>query len=130
MARAPKAHDARASTTRRGADAEQAVAEYLAQLGYRIVDRNFRAPGGEIDIIAYEGDVLCFVEVRSRADDAFGHPLETIDRRKMGRITRAARSYLASLRGPWPEMRFDAVGVLVREPLEIELVRDAFEVTP
>ena len=56
----------RASTTERGARAEQLAVARLEREGYRIVRRNFRAPGGEIDIIAWDGDVLCFVEVRSR----------------------------------------------------------------
>jgi putative endonuclease len=116
-----------ASTSVRGAHAEQLAADYLIDHGYRIVERNWRKNGGELDIIAYDGDVLCFVEVRSRDSDDFGDPLETIDQRKIRRIVRTARAYLATIRGPWPDMRFDAVGVLMSNPPRIELVKDAFE---
>ncbi|OGQ83302.1 MAG: YraN family protein [Deltaproteobacteria bacterium RIFOXYA12_FULL_58_15] len=117
----------RETTTRRGQRAESLAATYLEGLGYRIVARNFHARGGEIDIIAFDGEVLCFVEVRSRQGVKFGTPLETIDRRKIRRVATAARSYLEKLERPWPRMRFDAVGIVMSVPPNIELVRDAFE---
>ncbi len=115
------------STTARGRVAERLAATFLEQEGYRIVRRNFRAPGGEIDVIAWDDDVLCFVEVRSREHTRHGHPLETIDARKIRRVVRAAHAYLDEVPAPWPEMRFDAVGIVLTDPPEIELVRDAFE---
>lgn len=115
------------STTVRGARAEEIAVAHLEGEGYRVVRRNFRAPGGEIDIIAWDGDVLCFVEVRSREHTRHGDPLETIDTRKIRRVVRAAHAYLDDVRPPWPEMRFDAVGIVLTEPPAIDLVRDAFE---
>ncbi|MFC1610595.1 YraN family protein [Myxococcota bacterium] len=115
------------STTARGSRAETLASEYLEQQGYQIVTRNFRTANGEIDLIAYDGPVLCFVEVRSRKSTAFGDPLETIGRQKINRVVRAARAYLDHLDGPWPQMRFDAVGIVMSDPPQIELVRDAFE---
>ncbi|MEL6545588.1 MAG: YraN family protein, partial [Myxococcota bacterium] len=94
---------------------------------YRLVVRNYRGDGGEVDIIAWDGPVLCFVEVRARADASFGDPLETIDRAKIARIGRAARDFLEQLPRPWPAMRFDAVGVLLGPPIELHIVQDAFE---
>jgi putative endonuclease len=117
------------TTTRRGARAEALAWDYLAAQGYRLVARNHRAKGGEVDLIAYDGAVLCFIEVRARSSDELGTPLETIDRPKQLRIIRAARDYLAVLKPPWPEMRFDAVGILLVDPPELELVRGAFEAT-
>jgi putative endonuclease len=115
------------STTVRGARAEEMAVAHLQGEGYRVVRRNFRAPGGEIDIIAWDGDVLCFVEVRSRDDTVHGDPLETIDTRKIRRVVSAAHTYLDEVPAPWPEMRFDAVGIVLSDPVEIDLVRDAFE---
>jgi len=114
-------------TTARGAAAEDLAAAHLAAQGYRIIERNYRAPGGEIDLVAYDGDVLCFIEVRSLARDDHGSPLETITQRKIARVVRAARAYLEDLPAPWPVMRFDAVGIVMSEPPRIELVREAFE---
>jgi putative endonuclease len=116
------------TATVRGRRAEQLAETHLQRAGYRIVARNHRCAGGEVDIIAFDGDVLCFIEVRARATDALGHPLETIDKRKIRRVAIAARDYINGLRGPWPEMRFDAIGILLHDPPEITLVRGAFEV--
>jgi len=123
----PSASSTGPSRTARGAAAEELAAGHLISQGYRIVARNHRCAGGEIDIIAYDGDTLCFVEVRSLANPEHGDPLETIDRRKIGRVVRAARNYLETLSGPWPEMRFDAIGIVLTEPPDIRLVREAFE---
>ena len=116
-------------TSRRaaGARAEALAAEHLEKLGYRIIQRNFRCAEGEVDLIAWDGAVLCFIEVRSRATDDFGDPLETIGPQKIRRVVMAARAYLQNFQGIWPEMRFDAVGILMLEPPKLTLVRDAFE---
>jgi putative endonuclease len=111
----------------RGARGEELALEFLAQRGYRLVVRNHRCPRGEIDIVAWDGDVLCFVEVRARTPSRFGTALETIDARKMHRIVCAARDFLRSLPAPWPAMRFDAVGVQLTQPPSFELVQGAFE---
>ncbi len=103
--------------------------DYLERQGYRIIACNHRCEGGEVDIVAWQGEVLCFVEVRARTNVDYGEPLETIDARKRSRIARAARDFLQSWRGAWPEMRFDAVGIVLGEPPEITLVQDAFDVT-
>ncbi len=124
MTRAP----VRPTTRARGAASEELAARYLEREGYQIIARNFSTAGGELDLVARDGDVLCFVEVRSRQDDAHGDPLETIDRRKRRRIIHAARAYLEALAQPWPEMRFDAVGIVLSDPPRVTLVRDAFEV--
>ena len=116
------------TTRARGQQAEGLAAAHIEALGYRLVERNFRCAAGEVDLIAWDGSVLCFIEVRSRATADFGDPLETIGPQKIRRIVRAAREYLSRLDGPWPEMRFDAIGVLTSStPPEITLVRGAFE---
>lgn len=94
---------------------------HLERQGYVIVGRNVRTKGGELDVVARDGDVLCFIEVRRRdkAEDA----LFSIDAKKQARVTRAARAYLGTLTSI-PRCRFDVV-VVARD--RCDLVRGAFE---
>jgi putative endonuclease len=86
----------------------------------RIVERNFRARGGEIDIVAREGDVLVFVEVRFREDEEFGSPEETVRFGKRRRIVSAARAYLGRIPpSSWKEARFDVVAVAGTGPAAV-----------
>lgn len=99
-------------TNRRIGDAgEAAAARYLMKKGYKIVVRNFRCRTGEIDIIAYDGDCLVFVEVKTRRSVQYGRPAEFVDKRKRRRIISAAYMYL---RGEEPELRFDVIEVMYR----------------
>jgi putative endonuclease len=83
----------------------------------RVVERNFRARGGEIDIIAREGDVLVFVEVRFREGEEFGAPEETVGPAKRRKIAAVAREYLGRIPlSSWKEARFDVVGVVGTGP--------------
>lgn len=120
---------------RRGEVAEALAEAYLAGQGYRTLARRFRVPAGEIDLIAYDGDVLAFVEVRSARGEAFGHPLASVTPRKQARVVRAARAFLAQLPAPWPPMRFDAIGVCFAgaddaSDVAYALVRGAFDAGP
>ena len=92
----------------RGAAAEGLAARFLAARGLTIVQRNYRCRGGEIDLIARDGETLVFVEVRLRRNRAFGTAAESITAAKRRRLRLAARHYLARL-GREPPCRFDAV---------------------
>jgi len=95
-----------------GRAAEEAVCRLLAERGWRIEARNVRGRGGEVDIVAREGDTLAFVEVRYRGRDDFGLPEESVDRRKRLRIASAARSYLTAVPpASWKTARFDVAAV-------------------
>lgn len=87
---------------------EERAAEYLAQKGYEIVQRNYSTRYGEIDIIARDKDILVFVEVKTKTDDYFGKPEEMVDRRKLGRIRRMATTYLE---GKEVACRIDVVAI-------------------
>jgi putative endonuclease len=77
-----------------------------------VIARNYRAGGGEIDLVARSGDRLFFVEVRSREDASFGSPEESVDLPKRRRIVRAARHYLSSVpAASWREARFDVIAI-------------------
>ena len=73
-----------------------AILPAIRAAGFRIVTTNYRCPHGELDIVAEQADLLCFVEVRSRASAELGAPEETIDRRKRARVIHAAEHYLAT----------------------------------
>lgn len=96
----------------RGREAEETAARHLESMGMEIVARNVRAGGGEIDLVARDGDTLVFVEVRFRDGSAFGPPEETVGVPKRLRVARAARGYLADAApAGWREARFDVVAV-------------------
>ena len=95
-----------------GALGEDAAVGLLQAGGYRIVARNHRCRRGEVDIIAEKGELLVFVEVRTRATALFGGPEETVNVRKQRRVIAAARDYLAQRRGPAKAARFDVIAVV------------------
>ena len=106
----------------RGAAAEGLAAKFLAARGLVIVQRNYRCRGGEIDLIVRDGEVLVFVEVRLRRNQAFGTAAESITAAKRRRLRLAARHYLARL-GREPPCRFDAVLLDALETKNIEWLR-------
>jgi putative endonuclease len=108
---------------------EQAALDYLQNLGMKLFEKNFRIRAGEIDLIMWDKDVLVFVEVRTRSNDAFGLPVETIDRTKRGKIVKTARHFLAKRKiSPEIRCRFDLVGILTLpgKPPKINHIANAF----
>lgn len=91
-----------------GRRAEEAAAHRLEELGYVILDRNFRTRRGEIDIIARDGPVMVFVEVKGRSGSTFGGAAGAVGGLKRRRIIGAARAYLAARRLDSP-VRFDVI---------------------
>src|SRR5690606_2608835 len=73
-----------------GRAGEERAARHLVARGYEILDRNWRCPQGELDIVAERGGMLCFIEVKTRRGLGFGHPFEAIDERKRRRLWRLA----------------------------------------
>ena len=117
--------DQRQAFGKRGEDL--ACAE-LEKLGYVIVDRRFRTRCGELDIVARDGGVLVFVEVRARSGGSFGTPFETVTWRKRQRISQMAVSYLCVKRLAMVACRFDVVSIIEQHGTRtIELVRGAFD---
>jgi putative endonuclease len=92
----------------KGAAAEQAAADYLTACGLKLVARNYRCRGGEIDLIMQDGASLVFVEVRERASAGFGGAAASITATKQARIHLAAQHYLMRKSLDLP-CRFDAV---------------------
>jgi putative endonuclease len=100
----------------------------LRKKGFTVVARNYRPPagGGEIDLIAYDGGKLVFVEVKTRAGTDFGAPGEAVDQQKRTFIERAARDYARRREVDWNQVRFDIVDVVLGDPPRVELFMDAF----
>lgn len=110
-----------------GLRGEGVARRFLEERGYRILEENFTCPWGEIDLIAQEGEVLVFVEVKARRSTRFGRPVEAVHRRKQRQILRVAEAYMRSRRVKVP-CRVDVVAVEfprgASEPA-VELIRDA-----
>ncbi len=114
-------------TVGRGRVAQRAAEDHLARAGYRIVGRNWTSKAGEIDLIAFDGPILCFVEVKARSSRRYGPAIAAVDRRKQRRIARAA-SLLLSLSGHRGPCRFDVLGLDRQEGgWQVTLIRGAFE---
>ncbi len=97
-----------------GAYGERVAAAFLRRYDYRILTRNYRTTRGEIDLICRYRDVLVFVEVRTRASEDFGRPIETIDAAKQDALRFAAQRYLVLLDRDDIHYRFDAVEVMLK----------------
>jgi putative endonuclease len=113
-----------------GREGEEKAVLYLKNNGYRIIERNFKNKLGEIDVIARQKDVICFVEVRSRQGGlSHGDTLESVGPLKQMRLSRLAVSFLKT-RDLWGQKaRFDVVSVSLSESLDsIVLIKDAFPV--
>lgn len=112
-----------------GQQGERRAERFLRSLGYAIVERNYRTPRGEIDLVAKDRDTLVFVEVRTRRRDGFGGPLASVGRQKQRQISNTALHYLthSGLRDR-AAARFDVIGI-VGEGRRADLthVKAAFE---
>ena len=94
-----------------GRRGEQIAADWLIERGYTLLDRNWRCPSGELDLILRDGPTMVFAEVKTRSSFEFGHPFEAITARKAARLRRLAAAWCRE-RGPGVgELRIDAVAV-------------------
>lgn len=112
-----------------GAYYEQAAGRYLEQLGYEILEYNYRCRSGEIDIIAKDGAYVVFCEVKYRADSRKGDPLEAVDTRKQNVIFRCAMYYLAEHHLNDVPCRFDVIGIQGQdgsEDAKVTYIKNAF----
>jgi putative endonuclease len=105
-------------------------AAYLRSLGFRVVASGYRTPEGEVDLIAWDGDQLVFIEVKSRQSDA--PPEDAVGFQKQQRVIRAAHSYIARYRHHERSYRFDILAITALPGSEpaFRLLRDAFRESP
>ncbi|MEM7353041.1 MAG: YraN family protein [Acidobacteriota bacterium] len=115
-------------TRAQGRLSEATAVDWLRRQGYQITERNVTSRVGEIDVVARDGDTLCFVEIKARSTHTYGSAIESISPQKQRRIARAAALYLARKPFAGP-CRFDVLAMdLGERGWRFDLVRDAFSV--
>lgn len=127
------------TTSKIGKIGEQLAQDYLFRRGFRFVCSNFKVPvgrnrkgvlvTGEIDLIAYEDDILCFIEVKTRSSDDFSTPLSAVDLRKQRQIVRTAKKYRKIFHLENVRFRYDAIGIVLNDKKapKIEYFRGFFD---
>ncbi len=102
-----------------GNSGEALAADYLDREGYEILERGFRCPRGEVDIIAYKGDTLHFVEVKTRCGKGFGEPKEAVDEKKLERMYKTASFYLLDNGEDYGRYSFDVIEIKLNHIREV-----------
>lgn len=112
-----------------GLKGESLAVRFLETKGYKILSKNYRTFVGEIDIIAQDGETVVFIEVKTRTNDSFGYPFESVHRKKRRKLRDLALLYLKK-QGKELPVRFDVLSIMLTESgtKEIEHIKDAFEV--
>ena len=107
---------------------EDLAHRFLRRKGLTVVARNFRerSGAGEIDLVAWHGGSLVFVEVKTRASEEYGPPEAAVDAEKRIAVRRTAREYMRRSGVEWGKTRFDIVSVVLEHPVRIEWLQDAF----
>lgn len=106
------------TTKMTGNHGEQIAEKYLIDKGYEILEKNFLVYGGEIDIIAKKDEIVVFVEVRLRKNDAFVHPVETVSKAKIRSILRAMYEYMEDHNLGEENTRLDVIGLIPKPKIE------------
>ncbi len=114
-----------------GKEGEAIAVQFLTELGYKILDRNFRSQQGEVDIIAKDGDQLVFVEVKTYSIGSFGTPLGAVGRSKKESLIHAARTYLMKNNIKNVNCRFDVLAIYRswQGLSNFDHIKDAFHVS-
>ncbi len=115
------------SSKQTGNYGEDLAAQYLKKLGYKILERNYRIRGGEIDIVAKDGPTLVFVEVKTRYSHEFGNPVESMTYWKIKSLLKTALFYIQKINWGEKEYRLDFISVdFAEDPKnpKIELIKN------
>jgi putative endonuclease len=112
-----------------GRRGEDLAHRFLRRQGFTIVARNYRLASGdaEADLIAWEGETLAIVEVKTRDSAAYGPPERAVGPEKQRHLVRVAREYARKIDTPWNRVRFDVVTVILAPAPQLVLLRSAFE---
>lgn len=110
-----------------GKEGEDRAARFLKKQGYRILERNYSTPQGEIDLIALHRGEIVFVEVKTRTNEAYGAPELAVNPRKQMRMIKAALGYIKYKKLHQVPCRFDVVAISAATEKEIDLIENAFE---
>jgi putative endonuclease len=116
------------SRIKTGKKGEEIAVRHLQKLGYRILERNYRCPLGEIDVVARDKDTIVFVEVKSRKTEACGDPELAVGKAKQKKMSLLSLYYLSQQAPSLMDARFDVVAVkMLSSGTEVKLFRDAFD---
>ena len=110
-----------------GREGEDRAAQFLKKQGYKILERNYSTPQGEIDLIALHRGEVVFVEVKTRTNDAFGAPELAVNPRKQQRMVKAALGYIKYKKLHQVPCRFDVVAISAATEKGIDVIENAFE---
>jgi putative endonuclease len=118
----------RALPTNHGRMGEDLAHRYLRDHGCTVVARNYRtrSGSGEIDLVAWHGETLVFVEVKTRSSTEFGEPERAVDAEKQKHLLHAAADYARRANIEWSRTRFDIVSIVLGKSVRIEWIREAF----
>jgi len=114
-----------------GALGENIAEEYLTNMGYIVLDKNFRSKFGEIDIIGKDGNYIAFIEVKARYGSIYGTPAEAVTPRKQNKIYKTAQLYILKKRIFKFNFRFDVIEVILNSKdndYSVRLIKDAFQI--
>lgn len=95
----------------KGKRGEEIAINYLIEKGYKIVEKNFNCPLGEIDIIAKRDKFICFIEVKYRENKVFGNPLEAVDNKKLHRIKKVLEYYCLKNKIAGCPLKIEVIGI-------------------
>jgi len=111
-----------------GKEGEQLALKEVKRLGYTCIERNYRCPLGEVDLVAKDGDTLVFIEIKTRKGKDLAYAKEAVDGRKKRQLSKVALAYMKAHECCDVKSRFDVVAVHWSEGgARIEVVKDAFE---
>ena len=111
-----------------GESGESIAVKFLKKNGYKIIEQNYRCKLGEIDIIARDGRVLTFIEVKARRTGGFGGPKWAVTPQKQRKISMVALQYLKETEQMEKKARFDVVAIqLLPDHPDVEIIKNAFE---
>jgi len=116
-----------ARSQRFGKENEKMAIGFLKRRGFRIIEKNYRTPRGEVDIIAADGDVIVFIEVKARRSNRYGHPKFAVTPTKQRHLSAAAMAYLKKTGNTGRRARFDVVTIQYADDMPmIEHIQNAF----
>lgn len=119
-----------------GKRGEEIACDYLKKRGYQILARNYRSGRNEIDVITRKDNVISFVEVKTRRNEKFGHPIEAVSENKQREILKAVQSYIHENPADGVDYRFDVIAIIENDSncqfnevsRDIFFIEDAFRV--
>jgi putative endonuclease len=114
-----------------GSHGENIAEKHLKEMGYIILERNFKCKIGEIDIIAKDKSYICFIEVKTRYGSFYGSPGESVTKLKQYKIYRTAQSYIVKKKLHKFNFRFDVIEIILNsndDNYSIKLIKDAFQI--